>query len=342
MSVSVNITKRERRRKLSSGDVVTMTRWVINYREPKTGKRRQLFFERARDAQLKRNEIITEFGTGTYSPGRNAITVAEAMKRWLTNRTGEIKGGSLEGYEHYAAYITGPLLIGTQSERRKFTRTGQRPRETRLVPLLGAIKLQDLSTSEIRAWHRTVSAEVSLYAANRAKQYLAAAMSLAAEDMNIRPPAMPTKLGRGKPKAKKLILTPDQVATLLQAALENGERGIYVAFPFLAGTRPSEQLGLLWEDIDFEANVIRIQRMQERDGKLCDITKTAAGTREIPLCALLRSMLLEWRVACPRVDGKLHRVFPGPGQQQPWPYRGSAEAGPSSTTISAIGSGCLL
>jgi len=33
-------------------------------------------------------------------------------------------------------------------------------------------------------------------------------------------------------------------------------RNIYVAVPFLAGTRSSEQLGLLWEDVDFDANVI--------------------------------------------------------------------------------------
>jgi integrase len=158
--------------------------------------------------------------------------------------------------------------------------------------------------------------------------YLAAALALAAEDMNIRPPAMPTKLGRGKPKTKKLILTTDQVATLLQAARQNLDKGIYVAFPFLAGTRPSEQLGLLWEDIDFEANVIRIRRMQERDGTICDLTKTIAGSRDVPTCSLLRGMLLEWRLSCPRLGGELHRVFPGAGQMQPWPLPRIGGGGP--------------
>ena len=101
-----------------------------------------------------------------------------------------------------------------------------------------------------------------------------------------------------------------------------------MAFPFLAGTRPSEQLGLLWEDVDFEANVIRIRRMQERDGTICELTKTIAGTRDIPICSLLRTMLLEWRVACPRHNGELHRVFPGPGQQQAWPLPRIGGGGP--------------
>jgi integrase len=34
---------------------------------------------------------------------------------------------------------------------------------------------------------------------------------------------------------------------------------------------------------------------------------------------LLRGLLREWRVASPRRDGELHRVFPGPGNLQPWP-----------------------
>ena len=202
---------------------------------------------------------------------------------------------------------------------RNSPRPAKKPDGTRLIPLLGDVKLQELTTSEIRAWHGMLAREVGRYSANRAKMILKAALALAAEDTNIRPPAMPANLGRGKPKVKKSILSPAQVAILLQAAREDRERGVYVAFPFLAGTRPSEQLGLLWEDVDFGANVIHIHRMQERDGSLTNLTKTVAGTRDIPMCSMLRSMLLEWRLACPRRLGELHRVFPGPGRLQPWP-----------------------
>jgi len=34
---------------------------------------------------------------------------------------------------------------------------------------------------------------------------------------------------------------------------------------------------------------------------------------------VLRAMLLEWRVACPKVKGRLHRVFPAPGRAPAWP-----------------------
>ena len=106
------------------------------------------------------------------------------------------------------------------------------------------------------------------------------------------------------------------------------EHGVYYAFPFLAGTRPSEQLGLLWEDVDFDANVIRIRRIQERDGSITPMTKTEAGTREVPMGPTLRGMLMEWRLRCPRLAGELHRVFPGPGRLEPWPKPRSGGGGP--------------
>ena len=315
-SFNVNVTKRERKRKLRSGEIVLHTRWVLNYRDPRSGKRHQNFFDRARDAQDRRNQIITEIGTGTFVENSKSITVASVVERWLANREGEVKARIIAGYREILKLIIGPLLLGTQGQRQRHTRKGTLPDDAQFDPLLGKVRLQDLSTAQIRAWHKLLSVQVGSRSANKAKMILAAAIALAAEDLNIRPPAMPTKLGRGRARIKKAILTTDQVAVLLQAAREDREKGVYVTFPFLAGTRPSEQLGLLWEDVDFEANVVRICRMQELDGSITNLTKTVAGHRDIPMCSLLRTMLLEWRLVCPRLNGELHRVFPGPGTRR--------------------------
>ena len=87
-------------------------------------------------------------------------------------------------------------------------------------------------------------------------------------------------------------------------------------------------MGLLWDDVDFDANVIRIRRIQLKDGSLSEVTKTAAGGREIPMSPLLREMLLDWRVRCPRKDGKLERVFPAPGSVRAWPLPRESGGGP--------------
>jgi integrase len=329
MGSSVNITKRVRKRKLTSGAIVEQTRWVLNYREPRSGRRRQLFFEKQKDAQARRNQITAEVETGTYSEDRHrSVTIREIVRRWLESRGGEVKDGTLDGYRRAAANIAGPLLVGTTQQRTQFTLTGKQPEGTRTIPLLGDFKAHDLTTSNIRSWHKTLVTHVGWYSANRAKMFLVSVLALAAEDLNVRPPAMPSNLGRGRPKAKKTLLTTDQVSIVVQHVRQDRERGLYVAFPFMAGTRPSEQLGLLWEDLDFEANVIHICRMQERDGTITNLTKTAAGTRDIPMGTVLRGMLLEWRVACPRRDGELHRVFPGLGNPQPWPLPRVGGGGP--------------
>lgn len=180
----------------------------------------------------------------------------------------------------------------------------------------------------IRVWHKTVTDECGAYTANRAKSHLKSILALAEEDFGTRAPSLPTGLPRNRHKQKKAILTPEHIAKLIAAAKDDPEHGIYYAFPFLAGTRPSEQLGLLWSEVDFERNVIRIRRIQERDGSLTEMTKTEAGTRDIPMSAILREMLLAWRVRCPRKGKELHRVFPGPGRLQEWPKPRLGGGGP--------------
>ena len=328
----MNIRKRTRKRTLSSGATVLQTRWVLSYNKSVPGRlrpRRQKFFKTQKEAQLERNRIIAEIEAGTYSSNRNrSLSIREIVRRWEESRAGEVKEGTLEGYRRATANIVGPLLLGTAQQRTRFKLTGKVPEGAKTVPLLGDVRVQDLTTSDIRSWHKTLVTSVGSYSANRAKMFLVAVLAMAAEDLNIRPPVMPRNLVRGKPKAKKALLTTEQISKVVQNALHDRERGLYVAFPFLAGTRPSEQLGLLWEDVDFEANVIHIRRMQERDGSITNLTKTAAGTRDVPMGSLLRKLLLEWKVACPRLDGELHRVFPGLGSPQKWPLPRIGGGGP--------------
>lgn len=319
MSLSINLTKRIRRRKLKSGEAVEQTRYVLNWRDPRTGEREQRFFERQKDAQEKRAELIAAYERGIYSAERKTLTVADAITEWLHVKQATVRSNTFANYEFQARYVTGPLLPADARLAIKQSGTGKRP-NARPLPLLGHVKVQELTTRQIRQWHKLISDEVSVYSANKAMAILKAAVALAAEDHEFRPPAMPTGLRRQRDKARKAVLTPDEVARLLEAARADSEKRLYVAFPFLAGTRPSEQLGLLWEDVDFAVNLIHIRRIQLKDGTLAEVTKTAASARSIPMSPRLREMLMGWRLRCPRKDGALHRVFPNFGRtRRAWP-----------------------
>jgi len=192
------------------------------------------------------------------------------------------------------------------------------PTGSKISYLLRDVKVKDLGTRDIRRWYQLIEKEVGRYSADRAKMLLKSALELGAEDYGYRPPAMPSII-KNKTKPKKDILTPEQVAQLLDYAEHDIFRGIYYAFPFLAGTRPSEQLALLWDDVDFENNVITIRRSQDQKGNVYDETKTRAGMREIPMSGTLRSMMRQHNLTCTRLNGKLYRVFPGMGRPQAWP-----------------------
>ena len=240
-----------------------------------------------------------------------------------------MKPSTLKGYKVVAnGAIRGPLLIGTRQERADYTESGIAPKGARFIKLLGHVKLTDLTTAMIRIWHRTIVEQCGTYTANRAKSHLKSILALAEEDFTVRAPSMPTGLSRARHKPKKAILTSEDIRRLIADAKDDPEHGVYYAFPFLAGTRPSEQLGLLWSEVDFDNNVIRIRRIQERDGSLTEMTKTEAGTRDIPMSPTLREMLLAWRVRCPRKGKELHRVFPGPGRLQEWPKPRIGGGGP--------------
>jgi integrase len=327
MTLNINLTRRVRRRKLKDGSIVEQTRYVLNWRDPRTGEREQRFFERQRDAQEKRAELIAAYDRGAYSSSNRTVTVGDAVAAWLETKRGTVRPITLATYAFQSRYVVGPLATG--EARRAIIVSGKgAASKPKPIELLGREKVQELTTRRIRAWHKLLSEEVSIYCANKAMQLLKAALALAAEDHEFRPPAMPTGLQRQRDKARKAVLTPDEVAKLLAAARDDVVNGVYVAFPFLAGTRPSEQLGLLWDDADFEANVIRVQRIQLRDGSLSEFTKTAAGVRSIPMSPLLREMLLAWRVRCPRNDGELERVFPALGVARAWPLPRAGGGGP--------------
>jgi len=325
----ISITTTTRRRKLSDGTMREHHQWYCEYREPQTRKRRRRAFNRKKDAEAFRNALLLKVAEGAYVDERKAPSVAKAIDHWLTTKEGSVKPSTLKGYKvSVNGAIRGPLLIGTKQQRADYTESGIAPKGARFIKLLGHVKLTDLNTAMIRQWHRTVTEQCGAYTANRAKSHLKSILALAEEDFGIRAPSMPTGLPRVRYKAKKTILTPEHIGKLIAAAREDAEHGIYYAFPFLAGTRPSEQLGLLWSEVDFERNLIGIRRIQERDGSLTEMTKTEAGTRDIPMSAVLREMLLAWRVRCPRNGKELHRVFPGPGRLQEWPKPRLGGGGP--------------
>lgn len=91
-------------------------------------------------------------------------------------------------------------------------------------------------------------------------------------------------------------LTDEQALALLNAV--DGTRAyIFCLLALSTGMRRGEILGLMWEDIDFKANAIRVTHnkaliLNKLDAPVTALPKTDAGRRVLPMGSLLKERLL--------------------------------------------------
>ena len=84
----------------------------------------------------------------------------------------------------------------------------------------------------------------------------------------------------------------------------------------------------MWDDVDFEANVIRIRRIQLRDGSLSEFTKTAAGGATFRCRRCCARCCSPGASAARARTAQLERVFPAPGVPRAWPLPREGGGGP--------------
>lgn len=102
---------------------------------------------------------------------------------------------------------------------------------------------------------------------------------------------------RGK---RDRIASPVEALTLL-SALPEGDRALW-ASAFYAGLRRGELMALRWGDVDLAAGIIRVERSRdEKDGAI--EPKSAAGRRTVPIPAVLRDYLDEYKLRLGRDEG---------------------------------------
>lgn len=84
--------------------------------------------------------------------------------------------------------------------------------------------------------------------------------------------------------------TADEVKRIMDCSLNENYR-YYLAIAFYTGMRSGEIIGLKKSDIDFEKNIIRVQRTRSRFGE--STPKTKYSIRDIPIISLLLPYLKE-------------------------------------------------
>ena len=135
MNHSINITRRERKRRLKDRTTTVQLRYVVNYIDPETQKRAQKFFEKRRDAEVYKQSLIVDIQSGEYFSRREEVTVGDVVALWFSAREGKIKPNSLRNHLSIRPLILGPLLCGAEARQRaEHTMSGDLQEGSQLGP----------------------------------------------------------------------------------------------------------------------------------------------------------------------------------------------------------------
>ncbi len=102
-------------------------------------------------------------------------------------------------------------------------------------------------------------------------------------------------------RGRDRITTPGESAALL-AALKPADQVLWTVALF-GGLRSGEIQAIRWEDIDFEAGTLRVERSYDPKSATFVAPKSRSSRRTVPMLAQVRTALLEHRLASGRRSG---------------------------------------
>jgi len=255
-------------------------KWIADYFD-QAKKRHIKTFDRRADAVAWLAEATIEVKKGVHTPEKKSITVSEAAALWI----GRCETDGLE-----------------KSTLRQY---GQHVRD-HIVPLLGAVKLAQLSTPMVEDWKDKLLRKLSRALARKVlvslKSILRNAQRRGEVAQNV---AQPVRVEVKKRDAAKLeighnVPTKEEITRIFAAAPERWRALIVTAA--LTGLRASELRGLSWDCVDFEKRVIVVRERANLWGELGS-PKSAASNREVPMTPTVVNTLRDHQRATSRLHG---------------------------------------
>jgi integrase len=272
----------------------TKTAWQVDYSDQDGNRRRQNFGTR-READAWLVKARHEVSQGVHTPTSASITVAAAGEVWLEQ-------AATDGLE-------------------RATRRQYRQHLNHIVPLLGGLKLSQLTVATVKQFRNDlIVAGRSRVMTNKIVSSLGAILADSQAAGRVGQNVVRAEVQQNRTAARRRNLvekrqtrrieegvdypTKDELRRMLAVP---GRWHALVVTALFAGLRASELRGLRWHDVDFTAKQIEVRQRADRFNKIGAL-KSAAGAREIPMGPYLANTLREWRLACPK--GSLGLVFP--------------------------------
>jgi integrase len=263
--------------------------WVVSYTDG-GGKRRLKTFERKRDAESFEDGVGVDVRSGIHVPDSKSVTVAEAAKLWLISR--EEAGIERATLATYRARV-----------------------RLHIVPLIGAVKLSQLTVPRMRAFEDELRRDRSQSMVSNVRilvyGILADALDRGLVAQNVLSGRQRQKHAADKRKGKLKvgidIPSPDEIRRLL-AQLEGYPKRAAILTAVFTGLRASELRGLRWADVDLEAGELHVRQRADCFNTIGRL-KSEAGERTVPLPPIVVNTLRGHKTR-DAVRGTLDLVFP--------------------------------
>jgi len=236
------------------------------------------------EARRLRDKFAAEVQGAHVPTARTRATFGDLAAEWLAEQTARLDAGEMSPrtYEAYELALRRHML-----------------------PAFGSRQARGITVDELVDWIRDMRR--AGYAPHSVHNYwapinLVMRFAVRRGALASNPADQLTSAERPKPGlGRRRFLDKHEMECLLSAATDRYR--VAIACGLFAGLRLSELLGLVWDDIDFRGEAIRVRFQMGRDGKRRPL-KTAAARRDVILMKPLASELLRLRVASP---------FSGPG-----------------------------
>ena len=266
------MTGQAKKRTVSASLVEDHGYWAVRGRvyDPESGKIRQRSKStgcrvkqgRKRKAQQAMREIVKmwEDEANAIKPKHDPL-FREYVERFLQRKENCRRPDTVKGYRDYA--------------------------RLHILPALGDIRIKDLTLEHLRQYYAYKQESLSTNSLKRHHVVIRGALLDAVRDGLI-----PVNFAEYVefPSQKKFegqSFTPEQVATLLKAAEEDGEpTHAAIVLAVVYGLRRSEVAGLRWQDIDFDSKFLTVRNTVVRvSGQVIEseTTKTRKSHRKIAL-----------------------------------------------------------
>ena len=278
-------TVRKRQWRMANGE--QRVAWVCDYSDG-GGVRRLKTFQTRKAADAWLVTTRHEVAQGTHTAESASITLAEAAQLWI--RRGEVERlerSTLAKYRNHAERLE--RALGTE-KLAKLT-----------APMIEKLK-DDLLSSGV-PWptaRKTIGALKAILSEAQRRGLVA---QNAASAVKLRARA------REESKVREGADIPSKAEVSAILAAATGRWRPLLVTAVFTGMRSSELRGLTWADVDLDQKLIHVRQRADQWGVI-GAPKSKAGHRTIPMAPMVFNALREWKLACPKADGRLWLVFP--------------------------------